>query len=339
MILSQEFPAPAAFVFDGKFIYNGRIKITRIKNMPQYSVGQAIKGARIRKEIQQSILCDGICSVATLSKIENGQQNPSATVMEALLERLGLPVGLYNVPVTDIRFKRTLLEQQIIHSVAGLGTNIENLLKEYAELSEPMDKFEQQFYLYMTAIQKHLRKEPPQEILSFHIKAMKITFPKFTCEQLFAERYFTATELVILNNIALEERRLGHNEKAEKILYFLKNYYESEKLDESATEKEYPVILANLSDWLESEGRFEEEYEIAKIGLDYCLKKGKLCLLDVMAFNTGYSLVNLGKKDEGIKYIDKALSIMDLKGQKERLQKHIEYVRKIIPYEMPAHKF
>lgn len=307
--------------------------------MPQYSVGQAIKGARIRKEIQQSILCDGICSVATLSKIENGQQNPSATVMEALLERLGLPVGLYNVPVTDIRFKRTLLEQQIIHSVAGLETNIENLLKEYVNQPEQMDKFEQQFYLYMTAIQKHLRKESPSEILTLHIKAMKITFPNFSSEQLPSGRYFTATELVILNNIALEERRIGNNKKAEKILYFLKDYYESEKLDESATEKEYPVILANLSDWFEAEGRFKEEYEIAKKGLDYCLKKGKLCLLDVMAFNTGYSLVQLGKKDEGIYYIDKAFSIMELKGQKERLQKHIEYVRKLIPYEIPFHNF
>lgn len=57
-----------------------------------------------------------------------------------------------------------------------------------------------------------------------------------------------------------------------------------------------------------------------------------------MAFNAGYSLIQLGKIEEGIKYLDKAFLIMDLKGQKERLQKHIDYVRKTIPYELPSHK-
>ncbi|WP_191013556.1 helix-turn-helix domain-containing protein [Treponema zioleckii] len=307
--------------------------------MPQYSVGQSIKSARERKRISQSILCDGICSIATLSKIENGLQNPSATVMEALLERLGLPIGLYNVPVTKVRFKRSLLEQQIVDILADLGTDIGVLLKEYAELPEPMDKFEKQFYLFMIAIQKHLKNEPPQEILLLYIKALKITYPKYDLETLSNEKYFTATELQILNNIALEERRLGKKGMAEKILIFLKTYYESGKLDETSMEKEYPVVLANLSDWYESESRFTEEHEIAKTGLDFCIKKGKLCLLDVMAFNTGYSLINLGKKDEGIKYLDKAFSIMELKGQSERLQKHIEYVQKIIPYTLPTHNY
>ncbi len=307
--------------------------------MPQYSVGQSIKSARERKRIPQSILCDGICSIATLSKIENGLQNPSATVMEALLERLGLPIGLYNVPVTKVRFKRSLLEQQIVDILADLGTDIGVLLKEYAELPEPMDKFEKQFYLFMIAIQKHLKKVLPQQILLLYIKALKSTYPKYDLENLSVEKYFTATELQILNNIALEERRLGKKDMAEKILIFLKKYYESGNLDESSIEKEYPVILANLSDCFESESRFTEEYEIAKRGLDFCIKKGKLCLLDVMAFNTGYSLINLGKKDDGIRYLDKAFAIMELKGQSERLQKHIKYVQKIIPYTLPTHNY
>lgn len=306
--------------------------------MPQYSVGQAIRGFRERKGIIQSVLCDGICSVASLSKIENGQQNPSATVMEALLERLGQPIGLYNVPVTEIRYKRAFLENKIIDIVAELGNNIKDLLDEYANLPEPMDKFEQQFYLYMSGIQKYLNGENPEIVLIDYLKALKLTFSKYDLSSLNNEKYFTSMELVILNNIALVQYRLKKTKEAEGILIFLKEYYESGKIDDVSVEKEYPVILANLSDWMEASGRYKEEYELAKIGLDFCVKKGKLCLLEVMAFNAGYSLIKLGKLDEGIKYLDKAFLIMDLKGQTERLQKHIEYVRKTIPYDLPSHK-
>ena len=75
--------------------------------MPLYSVGKVIKEARERlrcldkKKYSQENLCDGICSVPTLSKIECGLQNPSKKVMEALLQRLGLPIGIYNISATD----------------------------------------------------------------------------------------------------------------------------------------------------------------------------------------------------------------------------------------------
>ncbi|MBO6219846.1 MAG: helix-turn-helix transcriptional regulator [Treponema sp.] len=307
--------------------------------MPQYSVGQAIKCCRERKNISQPILCDGICSVGTLSRIENGQQNPSANVMEALLERLGLPIGLYNVPVTEVRFQRAVLEQKITHILAGLGKDISALLNEYANLPEPMDKFEQQFHLQMTGIQNYLKHSAPEEILPYYIQALKITFPEYDLEKLPKEKYFTSFELIILNNIALEEHRLGKKDEAEKILLFLKEYYESGKIDDASMEKEYPIVLANLSNWMEATGRFEEEYEISKTGLEFCIRRGKLSVLEVMAFNIGYSLIQLGRKDEGIKYIDQAFSLMELKGQKERLQKGLEYVQKIIPYERPTHKF
>ena len=176
--------------------------------MPQYSVGQAIRGFRERKGIIQSVLCEGICSVATLSKIENGQQNPSATVMEALLERLGQPIGLYNVPVTEVRYKRAILEQKIIDIVAELGSNIESLLDEYANFSEPMDKFEKQFYLYMMGIQKYLNGENPEQVLIYYLKALKITFLKY--DLLFILRRIFNSVVVEAPEILLEHFLDGH---------------------------------------------------------------------------------------------------------------------------------
>ena len=57
--------------------------------MEIYRIGEIIKEERKRRQISQEELACGICSVTTLSRIENGSQRPTLKVEEALLERLG----------------------------------------------------------------------------------------------------------------------------------------------------------------------------------------------------------------------------------------------------------
>lgn len=54
-------------------------------------VGDYIKNRREMLKLKQRDLCEGICDVVTLSRIENGKTLPSARKLNALLERLGLP--------------------------------------------------------------------------------------------------------------------------------------------------------------------------------------------------------------------------------------------------------
>lgn len=44
--------------------------------METYRIGEIIREQRNRRNISQEELCFGICSVTTLSRIENGNQKP-----------------------------------------------------------------------------------------------------------------------------------------------------------------------------------------------------------------------------------------------------------------------
>ncbi len=61
--------------------------------MYYYSCGQLIKKLRKNGGLTQEELADGICSVSTISRIENDRQVPHLKKMEALLQRLGIEKG------------------------------------------------------------------------------------------------------------------------------------------------------------------------------------------------------------------------------------------------------
>src|SRR5690554_3724668 len=57
--------------------------------MGMYRLGDIIRMNRRALSITQEQLCDGICSVETLSRMETGKQNPGKDIYELLMERMG----------------------------------------------------------------------------------------------------------------------------------------------------------------------------------------------------------------------------------------------------------
>lgn len=57
--------------------------------MGVYVIGQVIKRTREGLGMTQEQLCEGICSVETLSRIENGKRRPNRANFQALMERMG----------------------------------------------------------------------------------------------------------------------------------------------------------------------------------------------------------------------------------------------------------
>lgn len=60
-------------------------------------IGTFIKQRRKELKLTQEQVCSGICDPVTLSRIENGKQTPSKSVISALLQRLGMPEARYYV--------------------------------------------------------------------------------------------------------------------------------------------------------------------------------------------------------------------------------------------------
>ena len=57
--------------------------------MREVVVGEMLRKCRLEKGITQRELCEGICSISTLSRIENGEQHPTRSVFNMLVSRMG----------------------------------------------------------------------------------------------------------------------------------------------------------------------------------------------------------------------------------------------------------
>ena len=57
--------------------------------MAVFQLGPIIRNRRIELGLSQEDLADGICSVPTLSRIENGERMPTKNHFEMLMQRLG----------------------------------------------------------------------------------------------------------------------------------------------------------------------------------------------------------------------------------------------------------
>lgn len=58
------------------------------------SIGNEIKQIRKEKKMTQKELCDGICSQAEISKIENGRNSPTIDLLQQIAKRLRIPLSM-----------------------------------------------------------------------------------------------------------------------------------------------------------------------------------------------------------------------------------------------------
>ena len=71
--------------------------------MSIYKIGYIIKQRREELHYTQEELAEGICSVTTLSRIENGERLPSKDNFEMLFQRLAYPTRYSLNPSMRIR--------------------------------------------------------------------------------------------------------------------------------------------------------------------------------------------------------------------------------------------
>ncbi len=294
--------------------------------MPLYSVGKVIKEARERLRLlegdrySQENVAWGICSVPTLSKIENCLQNPRKKVMEALLQKLDLPVGVYNVSATSDEIRRAEIECTIKSRVAKQDFDIAGLLEDYRTCCRSeMGVLEEQFYLYFKAIQVAWgERQPADQVLPMLEQALKLTVGDFSFESEQYRRFYTVEELMIMNNIALEEyTQEATRERAVKRMYFLKDYFENGGIGNEEWIRQFPGILVNLSNWEEDAGHYDRELELAEQGVRICLERNNLRCFDHLLFNRGVALAYLGRHGEAKKVLLSALTVMRAEGKEE----------------------
>ncbi len=286
--------------------------------MPLYSAGQLIRDFRLRENISQEEFCDGICSVPTLSRIETCKQNPSKKVLEALLSRAGINVGIFNVAVSEQELQREKLEYKIVDMIAKNNGDFLNELNQYWDEKIEIDNLDKQFYILSKAIYKSKHGYSHEEVILDLLSALKITYPNFNFNDLPQTKFFTATELTILNNIAIHCHLNRNKDYSIKLFHFIMTYYEEHEIDADTFSKKYPTALFNFINCKDMSYHDKGTITLCDKGIDCCKKYNRLNLLPFFLYHKGYGFCNLGNTELGKVYIEQSLAIHEALGNTEK---------------------
>ena len=283
--------------------------------MELYLIGGMIKEFRIRRRLTQEDLAD-VCSVATISRIENGTQVPSRRLVEALFQKMGFTARSNDVPATTTELKRHNLECQMSNIVSNGHYEIKELLAEYKNCAKTMNEFEEQAYLFYSAVYDTEHGISHEKVLETYNKALNLTFADYWTVQKNKERdiLLTQNELLIIANIAIEKYALGLHDEAISIMEDLKSYYEKKFLDQSEIEKHFAVILLSLALWYDNKNETQKALQICEQGILCCSKAA----LPTFIINKGCLIYQAEDKEKGLSIMKDGLKLLKYLNQKER---------------------
>ncbi|HCD59507.1 MULTISPECIES: helix-turn-helix domain-containing protein [Exiguobacterium] len=97
------------------------------------SVGDKIKQERKKQGMTQKALCEGICSQAEISKIENGRNSPTIDLLQQICRRLRIPISLFFEDEIVSQKLNEIDQRMLRHMREKTYSAMEKDLEEYAK--------------------------------------------------------------------------------------------------------------------------------------------------------------------------------------------------------------
>lgn len=256
--------------------------------MAVFQLGPILKIRREELGLSQEDLADGICSVPTLSRIENGERLPTKNHFEMLMQRLGYS----GMSLDFFSDKRTFLLHEI-----KIKTRYAYMSEDFSLAMECLEKFEgllknptkidkQFLILYQTLLNPKQYSNNDQ--LRRYEEALKLTCPKYAIGHI--PHVLSYEEIILLNNIAVCYDVADNRDYAIFILYSLKDYYERHMISTDEALRTQLLILYNLSKFLGLSGRYNECIEICDLGIRIARETGRCQFLARTLYNRGWAL-------------------------------------------------
>lgn len=280
--------------------------------MAVYVVGDFLRETRIRKGYTQEEVSYGICTTASLSRIENGAQKPGRIILEKLFERLGTENNLFNTFVSREEMELYLAIQTLIRNVTdGDLQKIEEQIDIVEKLTQNTSELERQSLFWAKGALAAQKYRNNKESMEWLMKAIHITLPDFNGKDPLRNHLLTFDEITIINSIAVRYYENGDTMLAIKLDMWLKEYMENKIMDGKMKTAKYPLILYNLSCWFGLENCHKEALEMANQGVEFCVKYGNLVTFPRLILNQGIALAELGENDNARKFLHQAVTIFD----------------------------
>lgn len=281
--------------------------------MRNNSLGTIIRSLRKQAGLSQEELADGICSSVSVSRIENGTQMPSGTVLEALLARLG--TSTYQICDIYYKSEKQLAFEQEAETVNRLIAegNLEQAKSRLLCLKDraKADSSNLQYYLLLDATVKLYEGDQTGRILSILYEALEQTKPAFDFED-FRNTLLSAREVNILNVIVAAHFRSGDSLKAirlgEELMSSLKKH--------KSGLKEYTImrinLALNLSQCMEEERRYQEALMYIQMAEELSFESFEQALLPEIEFIKAKIYHLLGNDSDCLSILKAIVPYMEL---------------------------
>lgn len=293
--------------------------------MSSYYIGDFIRDTRIRKGYTQEQLCRGVCTSASLSRIENGAQTPGVTTLNCLMQRLGIDDRIFDVFESKKEMQICgMLDEMVCNIAYHEYDKLEENSKKLEELIGEGEAPEHQYLVFAKSILKKVKGAPNEEIMEQLMWAIHMTLPEFDGVTPLETNLLTYNEITIINNIASMHAEKERYEEALALGLWLKHYMEENVNDESEKRSKYPLIVYNLSNWFGRMGKSKDSLREADAGIAFCIEHGCLQLFSVLHFNRGCALAELGDIEGAKKAFCQSTVLFEVTGQEERMTRTVE---------------
>ena len=280
--------------------------------MAVYVVGDFLRETRLRKGYTQEEVSYGICTPASLSRIENGAQKPGRLILEKLFERLGTENNLFNSFVSREEMELYSAIQNLIRDITDEDVT---KLKEHISLVENLatdaSELEHQCLYFAKGELARQKDKDDKKAMEMYMKAIHITLPDFDGKSPLRNNLLTFDEIMIINSISIlysnDEKNIMN---AIHLDMWLKEYMENKIVDGKMKTAKYPMILYNLSCWLGVENCHAEALKMAEQGINFCIEYGNLAFFPLLILNKGVALAELNQLDEAKQYLHQAVTVL-----------------------------
>lgn len=277
-----------------------RIYVPQANEIMLEHVGQYLSTERKKVNYTQEKISDGICSVESYSRIENGRK-PTRNNYKALTEKIGTENRYYIELVNTGNIDALLLRREISYELfMEKNERLPELLEELKTvLGEKEVAKNRQYLEYIeTCIERRNNHISEKECCQEYIKILAYSLD----ENLIGENkhIYTKIEINLINHIAVCLSRTGEKEQATRLIkLFLKD------IEQAKTCKYHEAKLAKLNygKWLSDAGEYVEAERIFSEGVSQIVERDRAELLDQYIGEMAYNeyLINDSKKDEQIK--------------------------------------
>ena len=292
-------------------------------------VGQYLSTERKKVNFTQEKISDGICSVESYSRIENGRK-PTRNNYKALTEKIGTENRYYIELVNTGNIDALLLRREISYELfMEKNERLPELLEELKTVlgEKEVAKNRQYLEFVQVSIEENTGRKTWNQCCDMFRNILSYTMNE---KEIGKKRHvYTMLEINLIDHISVCMAKDG---KSEEAMHLIKAFLDD--MDFMKTEKYYETFLAklNYARWKSDRGNFDEAECIYREGIEQRIRRNKTELLDEYIGEYAYNKYlknNINEKQDVKRYLLYALVLSRMYGTQRVYKTILQFLKKI----------